>query len=213
MANRSAPPADWQHVLDEGDETAFERLVEPFTDEMLRAARADLAYHVDQGHLHDEDLTAEEVVGEALIHAWERRAQRPPEMPLKSWLLGVQHRALRDLVAAHQAYRRDKALSLDEPVRLRPDNQDPQEWFRLSYEPDLTLEAVTPAQEPIDIEAPLDPSDATFTLDPDTRHVVMMHDEFDMNLSDVAFVMNLSIEETTGLLKQARTALRASNEQ
>ncbi len=203
---------DWQHVLEEGDRDAFEHLVKPHVDRLIHAARSDLDFYVEQGHLHAQDLTAEEVTGEALIHAWDHRAQRPAAMSLEAWLLGTQYRVLRGLVRQNQAYRRDKALSLDEPVTIKTGDEDPRQWFEDWYEPNLTLEAMTPAQKPVDLEAPLEMDAAHTALDPDTYHVLMMYGEFDMDLHEVAFVMSHSVEETSTLLEKARTQLRAQEE-
>ena len=51
------------------------------------------------------------------------------------------------------------------------------------------------------------PNEETFHLDPDARHAVMMHDEFEMDLVEVAFTMEQSVRETAALLEQARTSL------
>lgn len=197
-------------ILRSRDEEAFRNLVQPHLPIMLKAARHELDYYVFEAHLHHQDLTPEDVVGEALIHAWDRLDQRPEQMSLRGWLLGVEYRTVQHLVEKMRAYRDEKAVSLDEPLPINPDNMDVQEWFWEFYQPDanMTWEDVVPAVDPVDIDAPLYDVRDTLALDPDTRHVLMMHDEFEVPLQDVAVAMNRAVVETAGLIDQARALLR-----
>mgnify|MGYP001477468958 FL=1 len=71
MATETVIPS-WKAVL-EGDRRAFRRLVEPYLDELLRAAHRELEHYRRLKALRPEDLTAEELVGETLITAWRQR--------------------------------------------------------------------------------------------------------------------------------------------
>ena len=202
---------DWKAVRTAENVDQFQSIVEPHVDTLRQAAHDDLAYYTHQGLIHENDLTPEEVVGEALLYAWDHRAQRPETMSLRGWLLGMQHRVTRSLVDDIAEYRNDKAISLDEEIP--PDARGRGEQTRLGQygwqpEVNITWENVTPGREPRDVEAPLFTNRDTFALDPDTRHVVMMHDEFDMPLPEVASTMNRTVEETAALLEQARATLR-----
>lgn len=210
MASKNSPTSDdWQAALDADDEEAFREAVRPHTDALIAAARHDLDYYADQGFIREGDFTPEEVVGETLIYAWEHRAQRPAQMSLNGWLQGMQYRVLRSLVEEQQQYRENKAISLDEQIPPDERAEGRQERFQYGYQPDaeITWEDVTPGAEPVDIEAPLFTNADTFHLDPDSRHVAMMHDEFEMELSEVASAMRRSVKETAALLSQARTTL------
>lgn len=202
----------WQETLQKGDQDAFHRLVDPQVDALLRAARHDLAYYIAQGHLHADDLSPEEVVGETQLHAWSHRERCPQRMSLRGWLLGVQHRLLRGLVAQQRAYRADKAISLDERVPINRAALDTQETFWDWYQPDVEIlwEDVIPGVEPVDIEIDLDKDgrDALLPLDESARHVLVMHDEFEVPLPEVAFIMGRSVNEIAGMLATARTDLR-----
>lgn len=204
------PERDWQTVMQEGDEETFHHLVTPLTDTLRRAAQRDLDFYVQQGRLHEDDLTPEEVTGEALIQAWQQRERCPKKMSLKGWLLGIQHRVLRGLVDQYAAYREDKAISLDEPVTLNPDAYDAQEWFWDWYEPEesLTWEDVTPGQRPVDLSPTLSARGGPHDLEIENYHVLMMHDEFEMGLPEVAYAMNRQVREVAELLEQARASLR-----
>lgn len=209
--NVAREPENWQEILDSGDEDRFQEVVRPHMDTLLRAAEHDLAYYVTQGYLHQDDLTAEEVTGEALIYAWDHRQRRPEKMSLRGWLLGSQYRVLQAMVEQTKSYREEKAISLDEPIPEEPNDPDDavQEQFWEWYQPDIqiTWEDVVPSYEPVDYEVPLSATHETFELDPDSRHVLMMHDEFEMSLPEVAFIMGNQVNETAERLQQARATL------
>jgi len=192
------------------DEGAFRELVQGHMDVLLKAAAHELEYYVFEGYLREGDLSPEEVVGEALIHAWEHLHQRPEAVSLRGWLLGIQYRVLQRLVEQHRAYQDDNAISLDEPLPLDADSMDVQEWFWEWLQPDanVTWEDVVPGEEPLDIEIPLYDVRDTLSLDPEQRHVLMMHDEFDVPLAEVAFAMNRAVADTAELVDQARASLR-----
>jgi DNA-directed RNA polymerase specialized sigma24 family protein len=214
-AEHASEHPDWQQAMNAGDREAFQAAARPHLDRLLTAARHDLDYYVDQGELHPGDFTPEEVAGEALIYAWDHRDRHPDQVSLEGWLLGAQHRLLRSMVREAMTYREEKALSLDEQIPADAKAQGNQTRFQYGHQPEeeITWEDVTPGSKPVDVNAPLYaedssvPNEATFHLDPDARHAVMMHDEFEMDLAEVAFTMEQSVQETAALLEQARTSL------
>lgn len=204
-------PGDWQKVLDRDEEEAFRAIVRPYVDPLMRAAADDIEYYVAQGDLHKDDLAPEDVTGEALVYAWQHRAQRPSGMSLKGWLLGTQYRVLRDMVERRKQYRKDKAVSLDDPVPAEVRAQGQQERRQTAsglHDGAPTWEEVTTGSEPRDVEAPLFTNESTFELDPDSRHVVMMHDEFDVPLPEIASTMDRALSDAERMLSEARTTLR-----
>ncbi len=213
MAQTHSPTngqTDWRSALHDGDEDAFRQHVEAHMQTLLKAARHDLTYYVRQGDLHRDDFTPEEVVGEALLQAWQRRDRVPEKMGLRAWLMSTLYRSLRGLVRRQKQYRHEKAISLDAPLPPDPETFDTQEWFWDWYQPDeyLTWEDVTPSQEPVDFEISLLDTEETLALEPESRHVLVMHDEFEMALPEVAFAMGRAVNETAELLEQARASLR-----
>lgn len=200
----------WQKVIEDNDEAAFRQLIEPLLPTMTRVARRELAFYLRQRHIHPRDFAPEEVVGEALLQAWRHRDRRPERMSLRGWLLGTQHRVLRGLVQKQRQYREDKAISLDEPLPLETAAEDTQEWFWDWYQPEgeITWEDVTPASTREEVELSLEQNiDGVFS-DEEEERVVMMHDEFQMPLPEVAFTMNRSVQEIADLLERARATLR-----
>src|SRR5690554_4053460 len=109
---------EWKKVVEGDDERAYCGLTEQFVPTMTRAARRELAFYLRQRIIHPGDFAPEEIVGEAILQGWQHRKTRPEKMSLRGWLLGVQHRVLQRLVAKQRQYRRDKAISLDEPLPL-----------------------------------------------------------------------------------------------
>ena len=211
MASPENTHADWQAMLESDDRDAFEALVKPYMDDLFRSARHDLEYYVAQGHLHERDFTPEEVAGEALIQAWQRRHQRPDEMSLRGWLLGTQYRALRGLVKRLKTYRHNKALSLDAPIPPDgPEGFETQEWFYEWRQPfsQLVWEDVIPGEKPVNLEIPLERGQVQSLSNPDAYHVLMLHDAFEVPLPEVAFTMERAVDALAEELGQARANLR-----
>lgn len=215
-SSASAPERpDWQHAMDTGNREAFQAAARPHMERLITAARHDLDYYIAQDELHEDDFTPEEIAGEALIYAWDHREQHPDQVSLEGWLLGAQHRLLRGMVREAMQYREEKALSLEEQIPADAKAEGENTRFQYGYQPEaeITWEDVTPGSKPVDVNAPLYaedgsvPNEATFHLDPDARHAVMMHDEFEMDLKEVAYTMEQSVQETAALLEQARTSL------
>lgn len=197
-------------ILRENDEEGFRDMVQEHLPQLLLVAQQEIDYYVFGGFLHRQDLAPEDVVGEGLIHSWDQLEHRPEGMSLRGWLLGVTYRTIRKLVEQYRVFRNEQAVSLDAPLPINPDNMDIQEWFWEWYQPDssMTWEDVVPAVEPVDLETPLYDVRDALALDPDARHVLMMHDEFDVPLEEVAFTMNRAVVETAELIDQARATLR-----
>lgn len=202
----------WEDVLRASDKEAYQQVVEPYIQDLLRVAREDLEYYVSRGFLHEDDFTPEEVVGEALIHAWQHRNVRPSQMSLRGWMAGTQYRVMRGMVNDLRSYRRDKSLSLDEPVPDNADAHDTEEWFWDWYQPDRELiwEDVIPSQEPQDVEVSLEEDERERLLEEtDERHALIMHGEFEMSLPEVAFSINQSPIAVAEVLQKARVGMSA----
>src|SRR5690606_16049127 len=108
------PEALWRRALD-GDRDAFAEAVAPHRDVMIRAAQAIVATRKESGDLADDALNPEELVGEALIRAFDGRHHfEKTSLGLRAWLLGVQRRTLDRLARDERRYTDRKAISLDE---------------------------------------------------------------------------------------------------
>lgn len=200
---------NWEEVLQGSDKAAFEEIVAPYMNVLLDAARRELGFYQEMGYIHDDDFTPEELTGETLINAWQHRGGRPKQMGLRSWLLAIQYRTAKVLVNRQRAYRRDQSVSLDEPVPTDEDGDSIQEWFWEWYQPDveLTWEDVIPAQEPQDVEIPLDGDREGILRQAAERRVLMLHDEFEMSLPEVALTLNRTPVAVAEILEQARVSM------
>ncbi|ARA92184.1 hypothetical protein AWN76_002670 [Rhodothermaceae bacterium RA] len=199
---------EWPAVLD-GDRTAFHRLIEPHLDELLRAARRDLAYHRQLGDLPPDFVTPEELVGETLLRAWKSRRQRPAGLSLRAWLLGTQHRVLQKLIRAERLERGLWAVSLEDPLPPEPlfdDDESFWEW----YQPDdlpRWEDAIPDEDAPLPDEA-LEDESALGGLEPEPRQVLLLHDRHALTLAEVAVATGRSVRETARLLQEARRKVR-----
>lgn len=201
-------------VLYKSDEAAFRELVEPVIPTMLRMARHELTFYLRQRLLDPRDLRPESVVGEALVHSWQRRGECPKDVSLRGWLLGMQHRVLRDMVERQRQYREDKAISLDETPPLESADsasEDSQEWFRDWYEADgeISWDDVTPGTTLEEVELSLEQFlDGPEDEEEEAERALMMHEGYRMAMPEVAFTMDRSVQDIADLLAKARASNR-----
>ncbi len=218
-----APPSPsaelWQRALD-GDHAAYEQALAPFRDLLLRAARRAIAARVASDGLSRHALSAEELADETLIRAFDGRHHFDPErMRFSAWLLGLQHRTLRRLARDENAYDRQKAISLDEEVPTREEQDAVEEAFYEFHQPfDVTTyDEVIPSQQPDDVE--IDPRGRSLTedeldllessgLSTEQRQIVEFHDEFELSLPEIAQILEYSLQDTAEALNEARVHLR-----
>ena len=219
------PPADaWRRALT-GDRDAFETAVAPYQGDLLAAAHRQLDLPADLGPGEEPvpatDLTAEELVGETLLRAYERKASYDADrMGLRAWLLGVQTRALARFRRREALYTQRKEISLDAEVPTGADTDAVEEALYEFNQPfSVTLyEDIIAGSAPDDIALSYDAedrlsddelaalSDARF--DDRTAQAVVLHDEFDVSLPEVAQILNTSLKDTADALNAARVGLR-----
>jgi DNA-directed RNA polymerase specialized sigma24 family protein len=203
--------SDWRTALASNDKDAFREAVSPHTDTLLAAARRDLFYYRRKGKIGEQDLVPEDVVGEAIVQAWDRRDRLPERMSLRGWLLAVTHRAARGLVARQHTLDTNKVISLDAPVPTEGDPSDSnQQWFYEWYQPDsvVTWEEIPPGAVPTDLTDPLDERFYDLIDDEEARGALLLHQEFDMPADEVAFAMGTSLNELAERIQGARVTLR-----
>ncbi len=209
----------WTRALD-GDRDAFEEAIAPHHDTLMSGAQRKIAARIDAGELREKALTAEELVGETMIRAFDHRDQYEPEqMSFRAWLLGIQYRTLNRLIRDEHSYDDQKALSLDAEVPTNDDYDAVQESF---YEFQLPFDVTTyaemiPSQQPDDVE--IDPRGRALTpeerdyldasgLPAEQRHLVEFHDEFELSLPEIAQIMEYSLRDTAEALGEARMHVR-----
>jgi RNA polymerase sigma-70 factor (ECF subfamily) len=199
--------AGWKAAL-RGDRAAFQATVAPHLEELLGAARRELSYRVALGNFGADDLTPEELVGEALLRAWQDRYRRPSSLEVKVWLLALLFRVARDLARREAGLRRIPTESLEALVPPEPIYDDDEEFWEW-YQPDeLTrwedvVEA--PAMAPEEMAAA--DERLTRTPDPRAREVFLLYELHRVPLSETALALGLSVTETERLLEEARRDL------
>ena len=216
----TSPPSDlWNRALG-GDRDAFEEALEPHNDTLMEAARRKIAARIDEGTLREDTLTPEELAGETLIRAYDLRSGFDPAlMSFRAWLLGIQYRTLNRLLRDEHAYDDQKAISLDDEVPTNERYDAVEEDFYEFRQPfDVTTyEDIIPSQQPDDVE--IDPRGRSLSPDElevleasglpaEQRHLVEFHDEFGLSLSEIAQIMEYSLQDTAEALNGARMHVR-----
>jgi RNA polymerase sigma factor (sigma-70 family) len=201
----------WSATL-AGDADAFEELVAPHLDELLKAAGRDLRYHVSLGDLRAEDLTPEELVGETLLRTWRDRCRRPLSRALRPWLLDLQLEVLAQLV--DQEEKQPGFISLEAPVPPPPVYDDDEEFWEW-YQPDdaARWEDVLPvvghsreefALELLETAAP--------NLSPLARQVFVLRHIDGLSVGEICSALHLPPERVRTLWKEAVTGVLAAME-
>ena len=227
-------PSDaWTRAL-AGDRDAFEEAVAPYQDELLTAARRQVTVQRQNALLSDDALTPEELAGETLVRAYDRRATYDADrMPLRAWLLGLQTRTLMRLAHAEARYDDRTPISLDAPVPTGEDTDAVEEAFYEFREPfdvltygDLVPGAIASDASPVeqgtsdltdDDDNPDGPTDGrgdnALTDDALADQVgrahqaLLLHDEFDLSLQEVASIFDASIRDIAENVSAARAGL------
>jgi RNA polymerase sigma-70 factor (ECF subfamily) len=227
-SNRMYRPDDalWRRALD-GDRDAFEEALAPLQDDLLRFARRQLTLQRRLGQLRPDELTPEELAGEGLVAAYDRRDRFDgKKMRLRAWLFGLQHRALVRVLRREARYAARNAISLNEEVPQN-ESQDAVEEslyeFRQPFDV-TTYENLIAGSAPADVEITFDggaharerltPEELAFIeredmdLPSEARHAALFHDEFELSLPEVAQILDASLKDTAEALELARTTLR-----
>lgn len=217
----------WRRALT-GDRDAFEEALAPHTDTLREAAERQLAVERDlvsgeplDGE-HVVDLTPEELVGETLVRAWDLRERFDGDrMSFRAWLLGLQTRSLARFARREDRYAQRKAVSLDEELPTSADEDAVGEQFyefRQPFDVD-TYEEIVVGAEPGDPviedydDADLSDDDrealADVAFQAETRQATVLHDEFGVDLPEVAQILDASLKDTAKFMNLARAGLRA----
>jgi RNA polymerase sigma factor (sigma-70 family) len=197
----------WTAAL-RGDREAFQAAVRPHLRGLLRAARREVRYRVALGDFDRDDPTPEELVGEVLIRAWQKRNDRPSPVRLKVWLLALLYRVAHELSRRQGREKQLPKESLEAPVPPEPIYDD-DEGFWEWYQPDEitrwedVVEAPTMTPEE---EAGTD-EELTHTLDPRAREVFLLCELHRVPLTEAATALAMPLEEAARLLEEARRDL------
>lgn len=183
---------------------------EPYLPVLLEMAGHDLRYHEARGDIAAGELTPEEVVGEALIRANYERRRRPPDVPLRTWLLAMQIRVLDQLLEQRERETKRWAVSLDQPIPSAPAPfRDDSFWDW--YQPDEVIKYEDQLPVASDDPASLLGTEYETALEPPERRAWLLHDVQGLSLEQVAIALHLSARTARELVEQARTKLARLN--
>ena len=196
-----------------GDRAAFEGAISTHIEELLAAARRELRYHIALGDFGPDDLTAEELVGEVLVRAWQDRTRRPALLPIRTWLLALLFRVAKNLARGERRFREMATVSLEVPVPPEPIYDDDEEFWEW-YQPD----ELTRWEDTIDAPV-MTPDDVTAAdeellrgLDPRAREAFLLFELHSVPLPEVAAALGTAIEDAARLIEEARRRLGLGEE-
>ena len=215
----------WRRAL-AGDRDAFNDALSDHTDTLRAAAERQL--EVERDPITDApepdqkviDLTPDELVGETMVRAWDLRERFDADrMSFRAWLLGLQTRSLAKITSRQDRYARRKVVSLDEELPTGEDQDAVGEQFyefRQPFDVDTyeeVIAATTPEDPAVDglEDANLSDderallSDASFRAE--ARQATILHDEFEVSLSDVAQILDASLKDTAAFMNLAREGM------
>ena len=228
-----APSDAWRRALT-GDRDAFNEALAPHNETLLSAARRQVKVQRRAGVLDRDDLTPEELVGETLVAAYDRRQSYDADhLPMRAWLLGLQTRTLQRLARAEALHDARTPISLDDPVPVDESLDAVEEAFyefRMpfdaetygDYVPGSIASDASPAEQGTsdltdDDDNPDGPTDgrAPNALTPDAQadrlgraaQAALLHDEFDLSLAEVASIFDESLKDTAENMNLARAGL------
>ncbi|MBW1998176.1 MAG: hypothetical protein JRJ29_09460 [Deltaproteobacteria bacterium] len=200
--------APWEAAL-KGDRSAFNRLAEPYLDDLKRFAEREIRYHQYLGHFPEDDLKPEDLVGEALLRAWRARRNRPRDISMKAWLLGILQRVVQREVWKQVRLENVETISLEAPVPSDNGSDDDQSFWEWHQPDDFTRwEDVIEDRSILPEEAVEFEEEEIYDLPPRSRKVLLLHERDRLPPQEVAYVMNLSVKETLDALGSAREEVK-----
>ncbi|GIW97638.1 MAG: hypothetical protein KatS3mg111_0971 [Pirellulaceae bacterium] len=138
-ANLSAAGSYLDADVEHRRREAFFRLLKPMISDLKKEVGRQLRFLRDEGLLREHGLTADDVIDDVLVAAWEQYSERPKKIDLHLWLAQLAQQRLRR--ACHEPV--EEVLSeavepkpIDEPLTPEEDVDEPDYWlerFETSY--------------------------------------------------------------------------------
>ncbi len=199
----------------QGDaKAAFDALVNREMSALLEAARHEVAYYEDVGDFPPGYMSPEELVGAAMIRAWERRKKRPEGMQPRTWLYLQLFRTADALAGRRRNIQKHETLSSDQvipddPLVLDPlydDDEEFYEWFQpdeaLKWEDVIPSTAIAPEELLSVCES--EPG----RLNALERRAAVLYFRLGFSFAQVCAATGKKPEELAGILENARARLR-----
>jgi RNA polymerase sigma-70 factor (ECF subfamily) len=195
----SAREANWDAVL-HGDRDAFQRMVTPHVPELLKAALRELRYHIALDEIDVHDLTAPEIVGEALTRAWRDRRHRTVEVSARAWLLSEVLKTAEAVIRRESQQKRELTTnSLDELVPTEPVHGSEEPFELAPVEEVLNTPSATEEHGDSEMDR------FVHAFPHRVRHVFIMHEFHRVPLHEIAVLVGISELEAEQLLVGVRS--------
>ena len=203
----------WDKII-AGDKAAFDALAEKEMAGLIEAARHEVAYYEDVGDFPPRYMNARELVGEALIQAWEHRARKPKGMEPRAWLYAMLFETVDKLAARRRDIQKHETLSTDQvipddPLVLDPVYDDDEEFYEW-FQPDEALkwEDVIPSMAiaPEDLLRAAEASPKRF--DAGERRAALLYFKLGFTLEQICRITGRSVRETARMLESVRGKLK-----
>jgi len=197
---------------------AFFILLKPLLKSVRDHAQRELKILELEGAIPIGEVTADDLVDDVLVAAWEAFDERPHHTPLDVWLVGILHERLNEL----QQQCGDVTLSI--PIEhasaedFDADNDDLNFWLSRSLEPsaEVTLEDIIPDEASSEWWRELEDKDQLERLmqflkqlPKHERQSFMLSEVEGFDLSEISFALDRSENEIAKDVERARSALRA----
>lgn len=213
-----AEPFLKQDVHDERRDDFFE-LLSP----LLETVREHAAYELDiletEGDLPIGELSADDLVDEVLLLAYDRYRLRPPEFLMESWLMGLLQERLNELSAQEPPI----SLAPDAEVTL-PEEQDADAldfedvkyWMShvMDFEDTVGLEELVPDEDVADTISDIEQKEEKQQLKQmlnklpkRQRQAIMLHEASGFEVHEIASMLQMSDAEIERLIEKARATL------
>ncbi len=198
------------------DKAGFDRLVEAEMANLLQSARHEIAYYESVGDFPPGFMTPEELVAEAMIHAWDKWAEKPAGMEPRAWLHAMLFQVADALAARQREIRQHEAVSLEQEIPQAPlvidpvydDDEQFYEWYQpdealkwedvigsIELEPDLLAEVIE--QQPRRLELK-------------ERRCAMLHFRFGFSVEQICRIVQEKPEKVAAMLQHAREQVKAA---
>ncbi len=197
---------------------AYGKLLRPLLPKLGRFVKHEFSYLRSRGDLTVDYPTAQDVIDEVLVRAYQNLNQRPGKAEPLPWLYRIAHEVLTEAIRQRQT-EEERFVSLDSPPPEAPDQTiDEQDEATYEYwQPDemLKLEDMvpisdaTPEKTASEDEMRKHLRTALTHLPATWRRAVWLTQAEGMTLGTVAEVLGASVEETRRWIEQADAYLRA----
>jgi RNA polymerase sigma factor (sigma-70 family) len=197
---------------------AFFILLKPLLKSVRDHAQRELEILELEDTIPIGEVTADDLVDDVLVAAWEAFDERPQHTPLDVWLMGILHERLNELQQQFGDVKLSLPIERASADELDADIDDLNFWLAQALEPveETTLEDIIPDEASADWWRTLEAKDQhehlmrlLQQLPKHERQSFMLSEVEGFDLSEIGFALDRSENEIAKDVERARAALRA----